>query len=115
MDRDRLMDGFVVGIAGEGLDQDLLGVFGSAAGLINPGNAKRRSGPARSGFPCALQGRQGAVLLIENVPEMRLDLNDVGILRKLLLGAGEEILGILDLVGKKERLVLLGVLAKGAA
>src|SRR5690348_4886812 len=110
MDRDRLMDGFVVGIAGEGLDQDFLGVFGSAAGLINSGNPERRSGAAWSGFPCALQGGQGAVFLIENVSEMRLDLNDVGIVRKLLLGAGEEVLGILNFVGKKERLVLFAVL-----
>jgi hypothetical protein len=33
----------------------------------------------------------------------------------MLLRAGEEILGILDLVGKKERFVLLGVLGKSAA
>ena len=62
-------------------------------GVINPGNAERRSGTAGSGLPCALQGGQGAVFLIEDVPEMRLDLNDVGIVRKLLLGAGEEIGG----------------------
>jgi hypothetical protein len=115
MDRDRLVDGFVVGIASEGLDQNFLGVFGSAAGVIDPGNPERRSGAARSGFPCALQGGQGAVFLIEDVPEMRLDLNDVGIVRKLLLRAGEEILGIPDLVGKKEGIMLLGGLGKGAA